>query len=357
MHFKEFYVDPKTNLNPNHTLESFVVGSFNELAHAAALAIIKNLGRVYNPLFIYGGAGLGKTHLLNAIGHIIVKNSPKLTVLYVNAETFVNDYINSLKTRTVDSHRERCRKVDCLLMDDVQFLVGKEHSEQEFFHTYNALLETSRQIVITSDRSPKDLQPIESRLISRFEWGVVADIKPPDFETRLAILRKKAELEEIRVPDEILQRLAQCVRSNIRALEGAFNNLVAYACLAGIPMSIETVDQIIRQMREEIPRGSGMAPSIVKIQEVVARNYHVEIDDLKDRSRSASKVLPRQVAMYLAKNMTGRSLEEIGRAFGGKDHSTIIYGAGKIAALVRTDPFMSKFINKLEEEINKEAIL
>lgn len=343
--------------NPKYTFERFVIGPTSRFAHASSLAVAQNPGKQFNPLFIYGHTGLGKTHLLHAIGHLLSKNNPRLSVLYINAETFVNDYVNSLKNRSADALRDRYRKVDCFLMDDVQFLIGKEHSEQEFFHTFNTLFETSRQIVMTSDRPPKDLQPVESRLISRFEWGVVADIQPPDFETRLAILRNKIDLDRVPVPDEILQRLAQNIRSNIRALEGCLNSLIAFCGLTGSPMTMETADQILKQMREDAPKDSGMAPSIAKIQEVVSHHYHVTIDDLKDKSRSASKVLPRQVAMYLARSLTGRSLEEIGRAFGGKDHSTVMHATSKIEAMVRTDPYMSQFINKLEEEINKEAVL
>lgn len=346
-------VQQTTCFSAKYTFDRFVVGPTNRFAHASAVAVAQSPGKQFNPLFIYGHTGLGKTHLLHAIGHALLKQHPKLSVLYINSETFVNEYVNALKNKGVDAYRERCRKVDCLLIDDIQFLVGKEHSEQEFFHTFNSLFDQSRQIVLSSDRAPKDLQPLESRLISRFEWGVVADVKAPDFETRLAILRKKCELESIVIADDILQRLAQNIRSNIRALEGCLNSLIAYCCLTGSPATIETADQILKQMREEVSRDQSLTPSIAKIQEVVARHYHVDVSDLKDKGRSASKVLPRQVAMYLARTLTTRSLEEIGRSFGGKDHSTIIYAHSKIEGMIRTDPYKAQFINKLEEDIRK----
>ncbi|MBI4064202.1 MAG: chromosomal replication initiator protein DnaA [Elusimicrobia bacterium] len=339
--------------NPKYIFDRFVVGPTNRFAYASCLAVSENPGKQFNPLFIYGNSGLGKTHLLHAIGHSTLKNNPQLTVAYVNAESLVNEYLNALKNKDMDNYRERYRKVGCLLIDDVQFLIGKEHSEQEFFHTFNSLFDLNRQIVLTSDRAPKDLQPLETRLVSRFEWGVVADVKPPDFETRLAILRKKCEFEGVALADEVLQRLAQSVRSNIRVLEGSLNSLIAYCCLTGSPASFDVVDQILKQLKEEIPESHALSPSIAKIQEVVAKHYHVDAADLKDKGRSASKVLPRQVAIYLSRTLTGKSLEEIGRAFGGKDHSTVVHAVSKISGLARTDPYLSQFINKLEEEIRK----
>ncbi|MBI4369208.1 MAG: chromosomal replication initiator protein DnaA [Elusimicrobia bacterium] len=340
-----------TGFSANYTFDRFVVGPTNRFAHASSVAVSQNPGKQFNPLFIYGHAGLGKTHLLHAIGHAILKQFPKMSVLYINAESFVNEYINALKNHSIDGQRERFRGVDCLLIDDIQFLVGKEHSEQEFFHTFNALYDSNRQVVLTSDRPPKDLQPLESRLVSRLEWGVTCDIKPPDFETRLAILRKKCELEQINAPDEVLQHLAQNIRSNVRVLEGSLKSIVAFCCLAGGPMTLDAANQILKQLQDESPRITGNTPSIAKIQEVVAKHYHTEISDLKDRSRTASKVLPRQVAIYLSREITRRSLDEIGRAFGGRDHSTVLHSVTQIGKLIRTDPYISQFINKLKEEI------
>lgn len=336
---------------PNYTFDRFVVGPTNRFAHAASMAVAQNPGKQFNPLFIYGSTGLGKTHLLRAIQHLMQKTHPQSHIIYANSETFINDFINALKNKSIEGYRNRYRGATCLLVDDIQFLIGKEQSEQEFFHTFNALFETSRQIVITSDRPPKELQPIDSRLVSRFEWGVVADIKPPDFETRLAILRKKVEVEGISIPDNILQHLAQNIRSNIRVLEGSLKSLIAYSCLTGSPASLEAVDKILQQVKEDTPGEGGVSPSIAQIQEVVSKSYNVSVADLKDKNRSASKVLPRQVAIYLSRTLTNRSLDEIGRSFGGRDHSTVMHAFNKIQDMVRTDPFISTYINKLEKEI------
>lgn len=347
--------DETSFFKPKYIFERFVAGPTNRFAHAASLAVAQNPGKQFNPLFIYGNTGLGKTHLLYAIKQYIQKNRPGVNVIYANSETFVNEFIDSLKTRSIDAYRNRYRSAVCLLIDDVQFLIGKDQSEQEFFHTFNALFETNRQIVLTSDRPPKELQPLDGRLVSRFEWGVVADIKPPDFETRLAILRNKVELEGLSIPDEILQRLAQAIRTNVRVLEGSLKSLIAYSCLTGTPVDLEAVDKILEQMKGEMPEESGVNPTISQIQEVVSRNYNVSVADLKDKSRSASKVLPRQVAIYLARSLTNRSLDEIGRSFGGRDHSTIVHAVNKIQDMVKSDPFISTYINKLEKEIRGVA--
>lgn len=341
--------------NQKYSFERFVVGPTNRFAHASSLAVAQNPGRQFNPLFIYGHAGLGKTHLLHAIGQMMFKTSSSMKIIYASSETFVNEYVESLKNKSVEAYRGFYRNSDCLLIDDIQFLVGKEHSEQEFFHTFNTLFETSRQIVLTSDRAPKDLQPLEGRLISRFEWGVVADIKPPDFETRLAILRKKAEFESVVIPDAILQLLAQNIKSNIRVLEGSLNNLIAYACLTGSPVNAETVEQILKQLKEEDVKEFDIMPSIAKIQEVVAKNLHVTVNDLKDKSRSAGKVAARQLAMYLSREITQSSLEEIGRHFGGKDHSTVMHAVNKVSALIQKDAFYASFVNKLEKGVKNSV--
>jgi len=349
---RKFSQEAATLFNPKYTFDRFVIGPTNRFAHASSSAVAQNPGKQFNPLFIYGNPGLGKTHLLHAIGSAMLKSNPNLLVLYINSEKFINEFIDSIKNRAMEAFRNRYRSADCLLIDDIQFLVGKEQSEQEFFFTFNSLFETNRQIVLTSDRPPKDLQAAEARLVSRFEWGVVADVKAPDFETRLAILRKKAESEGFSITDEILQQIAQNIKSNIRALEGCLNSLIAYSCLTGSPINLEATNQILKQLKEESSREAGVSPNIGRIQEVVAKNYNMDPVDLKDKSRLASKVLPRQVAIYLARTLTHRSLEEIGGAFGGKDHSTVIYAVSKITTLIRTDPFFSSFVNKLEKEIN-----
>lgn len=337
--------------NPKYTFDRFVVGPTNRFAHASSLAVAQNPGKQFNPLFIYGNAGLGKTHLLHAIGHQLLKDHPNAKVTYINSERFINEFIDGLKNKSMEAFRFKYRNADCLLIDDVHFLIGKEQSEQEFFFTFNSLFETNRQIVLTSDRPPKELQPVEARLISRFEWGVVADVKAPDFETRLAILRKKSEQEKVEMPNDILQHLAQNIKSNIRTLEGCLNSLIAYSCLTGSPVNMETANQILKQLKEDSPREAGGLPTVNRIQEVVAKNYNIEPIDLKDKSRAANRVLPRQVAIYFARSLAQRPLEEIGRTFGGKDHSTVIHAVSKITTLIRTDPFFASFINKLEREI------
>ncbi|MFC1521379.1 chromosomal replication initiator protein DnaA [Elusimicrobiota bacterium] len=337
--------------NNKYMFDRFVVGPTNRFAHASSLAVAQNPGKQFNPLFLYGNAGLGKTHLLHAVGQQITRTKNSVSVIYVSSETFINDFINSLKNQGIENFRTHYRSADCLLIDDVQFLMGKERSEEEFFHTFNTLFESNRQIILTSDRPPRELNSSQERLISRFEWGVVADIKPPDFETRLAILRKKAELENISVPDAITQYLAQNIHSNVRLLEGSMNSLVAYSCLTGAPMSMDTAEQILKQLKDDLSSEAALAPSISQIQEIVAKHYHLDLEDLKGKSRSASKVLPRQIAMFLAKTLTGRSLVDVGHAFGGKDHATVIHAVNKITSLAKIDPFFSQLINKLEKEI------
>jgi chromosomal replication initiator protein len=298
---------------PKYTFDHFVVGTTNRLAYAVSLDVARNPGKQYNPVFIHGNSGLGKTHLLYAIQNEMRLKNPSLKVICSSGETFVNEYIDAIKNKTIDAYRGRYRNAACLLIDDIQFLIGKEQSTQEFFHTFNALFETSRQVVLTSDRPPKDLQDLDARLVSRFQWGVTPDIKPPDFDTRLAILRKKVEVEGIQIRDEILQLLAQNIKTNIRVLEGSLKNLIAFSCLTGNPINQETVDMILKQMKEDAPGEMGAVPSLRLIQDTVGEAFHVTAADIKDKSRSATKVWPRQVAIYLARTMTSHSLEEIGR--------------------------------------------
>ena len=339
---------PLSEFNPRYTFASFVVGKSNRLAYATAEVIAKNPGNQYNPFFLYGGVGLGKTHLLHAIGNALRQGFPRSRVLYTTAEEFVNDYINSIHHRKTDDFRAKYRNLDCLLIDDIQFLIAKEQSEQEFFHTFNSLFDSRRQIVITSDRVPKEMTPYERRLVSRFEWGQVADITPPDLETRIAILRKKSEIEQLYVPDDVILFIASTIKSNIRQLEGSLIQLKAFASMTGSSLTVDGAKDILKAT---LPHDVSSPVQMETIQRLVSHKYSLDVKDLKGQQRTSSIVLPRQLAMYLASVMTDLSSTDIGRAFGGRDHTTVLHARKKIQKLLDDDPFFLEMVNKLQSDI------
>lgn len=337
-----------SELNPRYTFETFVVGTSNRFAHATAEAVAKAPGRQFNPFFIYGGVGLGKTHLMHAIGHGMRKHNPRSRALYTTAEEFVNEYIDSLRYDKPAAFRDKYRHLDCLLIDDIQFLIGKGRSEEEFFYTFNALFDSHKQIVIASDRAPKEMAPTEQRLISRLEWGVVSDIKAPDLETRIAILRKKAESEKIFIPDDVILFIATAIKLNIRELEGALIRLSAFSSLTGNPLDVDSAKEL---MKDSIGTGPEPPVRIETIQTAVGEKYSLQVKDFKGRSRTSEIAFPRQLAMYLACQLTDHSTTEIGRAFGGRDHTTVIYARDKIKKKLAADPFFVELTNKLIEQI------
>ena len=316
-------------LNPRYTFDTFIVGPSNQFAHAACRAVAEAPSRLYNPLFIYGGVGLGKTHLMHAIGHYVVHHNPGLTLTYISSERFMNEMINGVRFDRVLEFRSRYRSVDVLLVDDIQFVSGKEGTQTEFFHTFNALHDAQKQIVISSDRPPHEIPALEERLRSRFEWGLIADIQPPDLETKTAILKKKAETEAVPLPDNVAMYIASRIKSNIRELEGSLIRLLAYASLTGRPLTIELAQDVLRNVLDHDER----AVTIEQIQKFVAEYYQLKLYDLKSRNNSKSVAKPRQVAMYLCKMLTHASLPEIGRSFGGKHHSTVIHSIKKVEEL------------------------
>lgn len=337
-----------SELNPRYTFATFVIGESNRLARATAESIAKSPGTQYNPYVIYGGVGLGKTHLMHAIGNAMRKEHPRARVLYTTSERFVNEFIAAVQNNKTDEFRARYRSLDCLLIDDIQFLIAKDRSEQEFFHTFNALFDSRKQIVVSSDRSPKEMSPFEQRLISRLEWGFVADIKPPDLETRIAILRKKAELEGFTMPDDVILFVASSVKTNVRSLEGSLIRLKAFQSMTGAPLSVDEARDILK---DSISPDDGSPVRVETIQKIVSLKYSVDVKDLKGQQRTASIAMPRQVAMYLSCVMTDMSSTDIGRAFGGKDHSTVLHARKKIEKKVEEDPFFLELINKLQSDI------
>ena len=337
-------------LNPKYTFETFVVGSSNRLAHAASLAVAENPADAYNPLFIYGGVGLGKTHLLQAIGHVCQRKA--LRVLYVSSEEFTNDLINSIRNHTTEHFRDKYRTIDILLVDDIQFIAGKESTQEEFFHTFNTLYAANKQIVISSDRPPKAILTLEERLRSRFEGGLIADIQPPDLETRIAILRFKAEAQPLSVPDEVIDLIAHRVLSNVRELEGALNRVVAYAKLTGRPLTLEVASVALRDL---LPRRESI--SLEQILEAVASFYGVKVEDLKGRRRSKELIRPRQMAMYLMREEVKASLPQIGEALGGRDHTTVLYGHRKICDQIERDEGLRRELLAIKERLyNRSAV-
>lgn len=337
-------LDQNVSLNGKYTFDNFVVGASNRLAHAASLAVAEKPALAYNPLFLYGGVGLGKTHLLHAIGNMGYQRG--LQVLYVSSEEFTNDLINAIRTHTTQAFREKYRRIDILLIDDIQFIAGKESTQEEFFHTFNTLHGQDKQIVISSDRPPKALMTLEERLRSRFEWGLTADIQPPDFETRQAILRAKAERTGASVPNEIIELIARRVQSNIRELEGALTRVAAFADLSGLPLTPQLVDAALFDL---LPRRSEVRPDEVIRQ--VAVSFGVTTDRMTGRDRTKQVALPRQIAMYLLREEAKYSLPQIGEALGGRDHTTVMYGCDKIAELLETDDRLRRQVIGIKEKL------
>ena len=335
-------------LNPRYTFDAFVIGNGNQFARAAALAVAERPSRAYNPLFLYGGVGMGKTHLMHAIGHEVKRRQPSSNICYVSAEKFTNEMITSLRNDRMTSFRDRFRSVDVLLIDDIQFIAQKERTQEEFFHTFNALHESMKQIVIASDRPPKELAEIEDRLRSRFEWGLIADIQPPDLETKVAILQKKAESEQTFLPTDVALFIASNVRTNVRELEGAMTRLIAWCQLNHTDITLVATQQCLKQFIDMQVR----KVTIESIQRAVAEQFGMRVSDLKQKNNSRNVVVPRQIAMYLAKQMTEASLPEIGRQFGGKHHTTVMHSIGKIDEQRRTDKDLHRMLNKLQEQLN-----
>jgi len=338
----------KNNFNPKYTFENFVVGPGNQLAHASSIAVAENPGKVYNPLFIYGGVGLGKTHLLYAIGHRALEKKPNLNVCYISTEKFVNELIESIKNDRMDQFRRKYRKLDILLIDDIQFIAGKDRTQEEFFHTFNELYNEGKQIVISSDKPPTEMNNIEDRLRSRFQWGLIVDIQPPDLETRIAILRKKAEMEGISLSYEVAHMIAKRIKSNIRELEGCLTKISATASIMGKEISLELVRSILDTLypQQEL---SVSAENIIKL---VASKFGMKVSEIKSKKRNRNIVIPRQLAMYLIRKLTPLSLPEIGEIFGGMDHTSVLHGIRKMENLLKTDNDLLKIAREIEEELN-----
>jgi len=338
-------------LNPRYTFDSFVVGHGNRFAHAASLAVAESPATTYNPLFLYGGVGLGKTHLMQAIGHHVAAKNPKSKILYITSEMFTNELINAIRDDKTIPFRNKYRRIDILLVDDVQFIAGKERTQEEFFHTFNALYEANKQIVVSSDRPPKEIPTLEERLRSRFEWGLTADIQSPDFETRVAILKKKAEISEVSVPDDILAFIASKITSNIRELEGALIRVVAYASLMGNEINIPLVDTVLKDIFT--PQKDKGNISIDLIKKITSEYYSVRIDDMSAKIRTKEIANARQVAMYLAREFTGVSFPKIGEEFGGRDHTTVLYACEKIKTSLKDDPEVAEAVKNISSTVKK----
>jgi chromosomal replication initiator protein len=342
---------PAFDISQKYTFDSFVIGSSNRFAHAAALAVAESPAQAYNPLFIYGGTGLGKTHLLQAVGQYVGEHSKKLSVRYITSEMFMNDFINSLRDKRIEGFKQRYRTYDLLLIDDIQFLEHKERIQEEFFHTFNSLYEAGRQIVISSDRPPREISTLEERLRSRFEWGLITDIQPPDLETRIAILRKKVKTDGIHVPDpQVLTFIAGRVSTNIRELEGALTRVVAFSSLTARPMTVELAQDVLKDV---FPQGEAPEVSIERIQTTVSERFGLSMEELCGDRRSQNIVYPRQVAMYLSRELTDASLPKIGREFGGRDHTTVIHATSKIARMIREDRSVYNLVQELTARIKQ----
>ncbi|MGE0405920.1 MAG: chromosomal replication initiator protein DnaA [Candidatus Korobacteraceae bacterium] len=339
--------DGAAQLNPKYTFDAFVVGSGNQFAHAAAKAVAENPSKAYNPLFLYGGVGMGKTHLMQAIGHEVKRRKPDASICYLSSERFTNEMINSLRYDRMTSFRDKFRNVDVLLVDDIQFLAQKERTQEEFFHTFNALHESMKQIIIASDRPPKELAEIEDRLRSRFEWGLIADIQPPDLETKVAILMKKGESEQVALPTDVALFIASNIRSNVRELEGALIRLIAHASLTGGEISLAYAQQVLKNFIDSQTR----KVTIESIQKAVGEQFGLKLVEIKAKNNSRSIVYPRQIAMYLSKHMTEASLPEIGRQFGGKHHTTVLHSIDKIEECRKSDKDLNRLLNKLTETL------
>lgn len=339
---------PSANLNEKYTFETFVIGNSNRFAHAASLAVAEAPAEAYNPLFIYGGVGLGKTHLMHAIGHYILNQNPKAKVMYVSSEKFTNELINSIRDDKNVEFRNRYRNIDVLLVDDIQFIAGKESTQEEFFHTFNALHDANKQIIISSDRPPKEIPTLEDRLRSRFEWGLIADIQPPDLETRIAILRKKANVENLEVPNEVMHFIANKIQSNIRELEGALIRIVAYSSLTGQDITVDLANEALKDI---ISGNSPKKITVPIIKEVISDYFNIKIEDFNSKKRTRAIAFPRQIAMYLCRELTDLSLPKVGEEFGGRDHSTVIHACDKISNDIKKDLNLRNTIEKLKKQI------
>jgi chromosomal replication initiator protein len=337
-------------LNPHYVFDTFVVGANSEFAHAASLAVAKSPARTYNPLFIHGGVGLGKTHLLQAIGHHLAALRRGTKVAYVRSETFTNEFINAIQTNSLVKFRRRYRQADILLIDDIQFLAGKERSQEEFFHTFNSLFEGRKQIVLSSDQPPSEISQLEQRLVSRFEWGLTAELQPPDMETRLAILRKKAAGLEVSLPAHVLEYLAHRIKSNVRRLEGALLRVASFSSLSGRPLTDESIEHVLRDILQEEAR---RAVSIDQVQRKVAEHYDVRLADMTSKRRPASIAFPRQVAMFISRRLTKSSLQDIGEAFGGRDHGTVIHACKTVQVRMDKEESLRQIVRFLETALQR----
>ncbi len=342
---------PDIYLNPKYTFDSFVVGPSNRFAHAASSAVAESPARAYNPLFIYGGVGLGKTHLMQAVGHYILQKNSAAKLTYTSSERFTNQLISAIQNRTTMRFREKYRNVDILLIDDIQFIAGKESTQEEFFHTFNTLYDAHKQIVISSDRPPRDINRMEERLISRFKWGLITDIQPPDLETRIAILRKKAEREIVKVPDEVMFFIGEKIRSNIRELEGSLIRVVAYSVLTNNPISISIAEEVLKDAIKEDSYVKVI--TLDKVLKMVADNFQIKVSDIKRGGRSKVIAFPRHIAMYLSRELTNHSLSEIGEFFGGRDHTTVLHAYGKIKKQSTQDNKTGELLTSLINKIKK----
>lgn len=339
-----------SNLNSKYRFENYVVGQSNRFAHAAAIAVSSAPGKAYNPLFLYGGVGLGKTHLMHAIGNRVLEKNPNVTILYVSSETFTNELINAIKDDKTAKFREKYRNIDVLLIDDIQFLAGKERTQEEFFHTFNTLHEYNKQIVISSDRPPKDIPTLEDRLKSRFDWGLSTDIQPPDLETRIAILKKKAEQEGLEIPVDVLNFIASQIPSNIRELEGALIRIIAYASLINSQISIELAGDVIKDII--VPKNNKPI-TIDLIKKTVASYFNITVDNLCSKTRTKDLAMYRQIGMYLARDLTNTSLPNIGKSFGGRDHTTVMYACDKVKELLENDNDVKNAIKNILSKLGK----
>ena len=344
-----------TNLNPRYTFDTFVVGSNNSLAHAASLAVAESPAEVYNPLFIYGGVGLGKTHLMHSIAHYVMENNPDAKVLYVTSEVFTNELIEAIRNRSdtssIQEFRRKYRNIDILLIDDIQFIIGKESTQEEFFHTFNALYESKKQIIISSDKPPKEFETLEERLLSRFEWGLPVDIQSPDYETRMAILRKKGELDGYTIDDEVLNYIATNVKSNIREIEGALTKIVAVSRLKNIEVNVELAEEVLKDL---ISTDVKKNVTVESIMDIVAEHFGITASDILSSKKSRNIAHPRQICMYLCRELTDVSLKDIGQKLGKRDHSTILHGCNKIAEDLKEDTSLQSVIDVLKKKINPQ---
>lgn len=337
-------------LNTKYTFDTFVIGSGNRFAHAASLAVAEAPAKAYNPLFIYGGVGLGKTHLMHAIGHYVQDHNPNAKVVYLSSEKFMNEFINSIRDNKTVEFRNKYRNVDVLLIDDIQFLAGKEQTQEEFFHTFNTLHEESKQIIISSDRPPKEIPTLEDRLRSRFEWGLITDISPPDLETRIAILRKKARADGIDISNDVMAYIANSIDSNIRELEGALIRVVAYSSLVNRDMSVDLAAEALKDI---IPNSKPRNITIIDIQKVVGEHFNIRLEDFTAKKRTQSIAFPRQIAMYLSRELTNFSLPKIGEEFGGRDHTTVIHAHEKISTMLKNDSILLQDIQQIKSVLGR----